>query len=549
MATEGENQKATKAENIVTRVTSLPLVSSAFDVWSSVYQYAKKTYPCVNTACNIVELVAAVAVGSARGGAQPLLPHLEPQIATVNDYACKGLDKLEEKLPILHQPTYQVFEDGVTLTKTVVSSTVQAAGEAKGRVTQKVTAAVGLTKDIVQDGITLTKSVVNSTVSTARNAASEAKGLVTHRAADVVKLGKETLNEGVDLTRSVVSTTVNAARQVQSSGALQEGVEMATLFRQAMASGVDNMLDKTEEMVDYYLPVSEEELAQLATEVHGVSQAALDQQQREQSYFVRLGSLSSKLRSRVYRHSLNRLHVVQEKTQDMLAQLQYVINLVEHFKSSAGSQFQEAQQKLSQILLKWTQIQPEEDQEGRKKENVPQQVEPMTLAMLRSLIQDLSPAYTWLMSTVEALPRSLRDRVEQIQSSFHQLYHAFSSAESFRDLPSGLLAQSQETIAQAREVLRTLAEHLVQITPLNWVVGPFRSQEGGSGTPQEESRTAKVKETGKEARASSEKVAAKRVKRMEKATEEDPRESTEAMGALKELLAGSERAPQEKNSE
>ncbi|XP_029141820.1 perilipin-3 [Protobothrops mucrosquamatus] len=502
MATEGENQTATKPENIVTRVTNLPLVSSAYDVWSSMYEYAKKTYPCVNTACNIVEMVAAVAVGSARGGARPLLPHLEPQIATMNDYACKGLDKLEKKLPILHQPTYQVFEDGVTLTKTVVSSTVQAAGEAKGRVTQKVTAAVSLTKDIVQDSITLTKSVVNSTVSTARSAASGAKGLMTHRAADVVKLGKQTLNEGVDLTRSVVSTTVNAARQMQSSGALQEGVEMATLFRQAVASGVDTMLDKTEQMVDYYLPVSEEELAQLATEVHGVSQAAIDQQQREQSYFVRLGSLSSKLRSRVYRHSLNRLHVVQENTQDMLAQLQHVINLVE----------------------------------------------PLTLAMLRSLIQDLSPAYTWLMSTVEVLPRNLRERVDQTQSNFQQLHRSFSSAESFRDLPSGLLTQSQEVISHAREVLHTLAEHLIQITPLNWIVGPFRSQEGGSGTPREESRTVQLKETGKEARAPSlEKVAAKRAKRMEKATEEDPGESTEAMGALKELLAGSEKAPQEKN--
>ncbi|ETE60020.1 Perilipin-2, partial [Ophiophagus hannah] len=230
--------------NIVTRVTNLPLVSSAYQVWSSVYQYAKTTYPCVNTACNIVEMVAAVAVG----------------IATVNEYACKGLDSLEKKLPILQQPTYQVFEDGVTLTKTMVSSTVQAAGEAKGRMTQRVNKAVDLTRDIVQDSIALTKSVVSSTVNTARNTASEAKGLMTHRAADVINLGKETMNDGVELTRSVVSNTVNAARQVQSAGALQEGVEMASLFRQAVASGVDTMLDKTEEMVDYYLPMSEEEL-------------------------------------------------------------------------------------------------------------------------------------------------------------------------------------------------------------------------------------------------------------------------------------------------
>uniref|UniRef100_A0A670YXD1 Perilipin n=1 Tax=Pseudonaja textilis TaxID=8673 RepID=A0A670YXD1_PSETE len=415
------NLEVLSLENIVTRITNLPLVSSAYDVWSSVYQYAKTTYPCVNTACNIVEMVAAVAVGSARGGAQPLLPHFEPQIATVNEYACKGLDRLEEKLPILQQPTYQfsisakeLFEDGVTLTKTVVSSTVQAAGEAKERMTQKVTKAVDLTRDIVQDSITLTKSV--------------------------------TMNEG-----------------------------MTSLFRQAVASGVDTMLDKTEEMVDYYLPMSGEELgksrAQLANQVQGVSPASVDEQRREQSYFVRLGSLSSKLRSRVYRHSLNRLHVVQENTQDLLGQLQYVINLVEHLKNSAGSQFQEAQQKLNQILLKWT------------------HVESATLAILRSLIQDLSPAYTWLMSKVEVLPRSLRERVDQTQSNFHHLHRSFSTAESFQDLPSGFLTQSQEMISQARDVLHMLAEHLIQITPLNWIVGPFRPQERGPGTSREESGT------------------------------------------------------------
>uniref|UniRef100_A0A8C5RDX8 Perilipin n=1 Tax=Laticauda laticaudata TaxID=8630 RepID=A0A8C5RDX8_LATLA len=421
-------------QNIVTRITNLPLVSSAYQVWSSMYQYAKTTYPCVNTACNIVEMVAAVAVGSARGGAQPLLPHLEPQIATVNEYACKGLDRLEKKLPILQQPTYQVRF------------------------------------------ITLTKSVVSSTVNTARNAASEAKGLMTHHAADMVNLGKETMNEGVDLTRSVLSNT--------------EGVEMASLFRQAMASGVDTMLDKTEEMVDYYLPMSGEELGKS----RGTTSfpAFVDEQRREQSYFLRLGSLSSKLRSRVYRHSLNRLHVVQENTQDLLGQLQSVINLVSRpwvQISQDTVQFKkEAQQKLNQILLKWTQIQSEEGQERRKKENSPEQVESATLAILRSLIQDLSPAYNWLMSTVEVLPRTLRERVDQTQSNLHHLHRSFSTAESFQDLPSGFLTQSQKMISQARDVLHMLAEHLIQITPLNWIVGPFRPQERGPGTSREEKK-------------------------------------------------------------
>ncbi|XP_007437514.1 perilipin-3 [Python bivittatus] len=546
MANEGETvYDASKAENVVTRVTNLPLISSAYSLCSSLYHHAKETYPCVNTACNIAELVAAVAMGGARGGAQPLLTHLEPQIATVNQYACKGLDKLEEKLPILHQPTYQVFEDGVTLTKAVVSSTVNAASGAKGIMTQRVAEAVDLTKDIVQDSIALTKLVVNSTVNTALNAANEAKELVTHRVADVVNLSKETVQDSIDLTRSMVSSTVNTAHQVQSSGPLQEGVEMASFFRQALASGVGAMLDKTEEMVDYYLPVPEEELAQLAMEVQGFTSASMEEQQKEQSYFVRLGSLSSKVRSRAYQHSLKRLHLIQENTQNMLSQLQLVINLVEHLKDSAGSQFQEAQQKLNQILLRWTQRQPEEDQDAR--EDSPQEVELATLAMLRAITQDLGPAYTRLISSVEALPSSLRERVDQARGNLYQLHSSFSSAGSFKDLPSGLLTQSRDKISQAREVLDMLADYLVQMTPLNWIVGPFRPQaaaQGGTGSPQEESKMGEPRKMGKDITISPPvRVSAKRVKRMEKAAEVDRKETTEPIEALKELLAGSDGAP------
>ncbi|ETE56813.1 hypothetical protein L345_17475, partial [Ophiophagus hannah] len=214
--------------------------------------------------------------------------------------------------------------------------------------------------------------------------------------------------------------------------------------------GADPSWDRREPLHTRFVPPA----AQLAKQVQGASPASVDEQHREQNYFVRLGSLSSKLRSRVYRHSLNRLHV-----------------------------------------------------------------ESATLAMLRSLIQDLSPAYTWLMSTVEVLPRSLRERVDQTQSNLHHLHRSFSTVESFQDLPSAFLIQSQEMISQARDVLHTLAEHLIQITPLNWIVGPFRPQEGGPGTSREDCGAGRLKETGKGVRASPSKVATKKMKRMENTTE------------------------------
>ncbi|KAJ6655683.1 hypothetical protein lerEdw1_004736 [Lerista edwardsae] len=484
MATDvkGDSHKAQETENVVTRVTNLPLVSSAYDMCSSLYNYAKETHPYITTACNIAEMVAAVAVGGAVGGAQPILNQLEPQIAAVNEYACQKLDKLEETLPFLQQPTHQVIEDGVTLTKTVVCSTVTTAMGAKDALTEKVTKAVDLTKDIIQDSVTLTKSVVNTAV----NSANEAKDLVSHRVTDVVNLGKETVQDSVDLTKSVVNTALEAAHGTKnvvtgevnkvvgkSRGAIQEGVEMTSFVRQMMASGVDAMLEKTEELVDHYLPITEEELVKLSMEVKDFGDASMKKQQQQQSYFIRLGSISHKVRHRAYLHSVNKLQLLKENTQSTLSQLQLVINLIEHVKQGTGQRFQEAQQKLQQLLLEWLRTDPRESQTTGG--DTQPEVESRTLAMLRVITEDLGPAYQQLVSTVQGLPSHIYERLNQVAHNASELHGSFSSASSFKDLSTSILTQCQEKIVQAHEALDSVMEYVTQNTPLNWVVGPFRA--------------------------------------------------------------------------
>lgn len=66
----------------------------------------------------------------------------------------------------------------------------------------------------------------------------------------------------------------------------------------------------------------------LATSVQGFGVASLEEQRRQRSYFVRLGSLSGRLRHRAYQHSLARLQGFRQSTQDTLARLQLAIKLV-----------------------------------------------------------------------------------------------------------------------------------------------------------------------------------------------------------------------------
>ncbi|GAB0200526.1 perilipin-3-like [Grus japonensis] len=622
-----EEQQQASAVN---RVTSLPLLNSAFNLVSSAYNYTKETHPYLSGVCNVAETVAAVAVGSVVGGAQPILNQLEPQIALVNEYACKGLDQLEENLPFLQQPadkvisdtkqlvstkvisamdaaceakeamadkvteavdltknvvgdsvkltrsvvtstvnsaveaaqgakdlvtnkvteavdlTKHMVEDSVELTKSAVASTivnaveaaqgakdlvtnkvteavdlskhivedsvgltksavastivnaVEAAQGAKDLMTNKVTEAVDLTKHIVEDSVGLTKSAVASTITAAVGAAQGAKDLVTNTVTEAVDLTKGAVQDGVEKTKSVVTSTVNTALDAaygtiatkintaleQSREAIQGGVEMtnsvvtnsiskAKAVSQAVAGGVESVLGISEDLVDHYLPITEEELGKLATSVKGFGMASVEEQKQQRSYFVRLGSLSNKVRRRAYQHSLNKLQRVKQSTQDTLSRLQLAIKLIESVKQEVGQKLLDGQEKLHQLWVDWSLTQPKGNQV--KTASQAEQVESRTLAMLHIITQQLQPVFENLKASIQGLPSNIQEAVYQATRNIHKLHSSFSSAMSFQDLSSTTLTQSQDCVTEARRSLDDLFEYVTQNTPLNWLVGPFRA--------------------------------------------------------------------------
>ncbi|NWZ89688.1 PLIN3 protein, partial [Nesospiza acunhae] len=399
----------------VNRVTSLPLLNSAFNLVSSAYNQTKESHPCLSGVCSVAETVAAVAVGSVVGGAQPILSQLEPQIALVNEYACKGLDQLEENLPFLQQPADKVISDTKQLVATKVTSAMDAACEAKEAVADKVTEAVDLTKNVVGDSVKLTRSVVTSTVSSAVEAA-----------------------------------------QVS----------------QAVAGGVESVLGMSEDLVDHYLPMTEEELGKLATTVQGVGVASVEEQKRQRSYFVRLGSLSGRVRHRAYQHSLAKLQGFRQRTQDPLSRLQLAIQLIESVKQEVGQKLLEGQQKLHQLWVDWSLTQPKGNQ---VRTACQAEVEPRTLAMLRIITQQLQPAYHRLKLSIHGLPSSIQEAVSRATRHIHKLHSSFSRAVSFQDLSRTTLARSWDRVAEAHRSLDVLFEYVTHNTPLNWIVGPFRA--------------------------------------------------------------------------
>ncbi|CAM5082870.1 unnamed protein product [Eretmochelys imbricata] len=286
------------------------------------------------------------------------------------------------------------------------------------------------------------------------------KELASSRLTDV----KETMIRMVDMTKEAVQDGMRTTKSMVTD-------HMSTVVESRMGqlaiSGMEAVLEKSEELLDHYLPMTDDELAELAEPVEG-AEVSSAQPQEHRSYFVRLGSLSTKLRQRAYRYSLDKMRRTSQNIREALSQLHQTMGLIEYIKQ--GVKLQEVQEKFHHIWLSWNREQPKGSE---IKDLAKPEMESETLAMSRSIIQQLQDACQMLVSSIQGLPTTFQDKVQQVYHNMEELHDSFSTAHSFQDLSSSLLTQSQEMVTKAQEYMDELMAYMMENTPLSWIVGPF----------------------------------------------------------------------------
>ncbi|XP_058997988.1 perilipin-2 isoform X1 [Mustela lutreola] len=395
--------------NVVTRVVNLPLVSSTYDLVSSAYISTKDQYPCLKSVCEMAEKGVKTITSVAVTSALPLLQKLEPQIAVANTYACKGLDRIEEKLPILNQPTNQV-----------VASARGAVTGAKDAVTTTVTGA----KDSMASTVT---AVIDKT-----------KGAVTG---------------SVEKTKSVVSGSINTV--------------LGSRMMHLVNNGVENALTKSELLVDQYLPLTEKELEEEAKKVEGFDKV------QKPSYYVRLGSLSTKLRSRAYQQALSRVQEAKQKSQETISQLHSTVNLIEFARKNVHNANQKIQGAQDKFYLSWVEWKRSIGYDDTDESHCAEHIESRTLAIARSLTQQLQTTCHTLLSSVQGLPQNIQDQASHLGIMAGDIYSGFRSAASFKEVSDSLLTSSKGQLQKMKESLDDVMDYLVNNTPLNWLVFDF----------------------------------------------------------------------------
>ncbi|KAM9138964.1 perilipin-3-like [Pangshura tecta] len=416
-------------QNLVSRVASLALVSAAYDMVSTTYTSFKETHPVIRSICDVAETGVRTITSATVSGAQPVLDQQEPPELLVSTASDSACESLDQLEEKL--PVIQQPGD-------------QVASDAK-----ELVATLTAAKDAICSMDTGVKDAVTS----------------------MVGVAKGTVQESMEVTKPAVTSSMRTV--------------LGSSTGQMIMSSVDLL---SESLVDHYLPITDEELAKLA-----VSLESEEAPTEQQSYYVRLGSLSSTLRQRAYQHALGNMRQARQRTLEALSQLQQTIDLMEHAKQAVDQKAHDGQEKLQQMWLEWHKGQPgfSDDDNGSPQ---PEEMVSQGLATSHNLILQVQATCHSLLPNIKGLPASLQDKVQQAYENMGELQISFSNVQSFQELSEAILTQTREKVTKAQESLDELLEYVVQNAPLTWIVGPFAP--AGDSTEKAEVPSAAEKAEG-----------------------------------------------------
>ncbi|KAG9468537.1 hypothetical protein GDO78_022534 [Eleutherodactylus coqui] len=183
----------------------------------------------------------------------------------------------------------------------------------------------------------------------------------------------------------------------------------------------------------------------------------------QDSFYVRLGSLSTKARRRTY---------------------QQAVEYTRKNMNDAGEKIQNAQEKIYNKWLEWSKG------TGQDAGGDPESTEDMesrTLAIARNLSHQLKTTCVSLVTSVQGLPQSLQKKAQDVSAMAAEVYQTFHAASSFREMSASLLTSTKEQLTNMKGSLEEVLDVLVNNSPLNWLVGSFNPQLAGSQEGEQES--------------------------------------------------------------
>lgn len=284
-----------------------------------------------------------------------------------------------------------------------------------------------------------------------------AKDVVTGTVSGAKDTVSDTLTSVVEKTRGVVQDGVEKTRTVVT-GSVSTVLESRVV--RLVSSGVDTALSTSESLVEQYLPLMEEELELEAKSVKGLDK-------RELSCYVRLGSLSNKLRKRAYTRAVAKIRDGKQRSMDFISQLNSTVDMIEYGRKNISGTNQIVNDKLNSLVA-W-----KSKRSNQEISHEAEVIESHTLTLARTLTQQLQTTCLVLVSSLQGLPNHIQQETLSLSRSASHVYANFSAATVLGELPDSVLSSSRVQLNKITSSLDNVMDYLVNNTPLNWLVGPF----------------------------------------------------------------------------
>ncbi|XP_038625878.1 perilipin-2-like [Tachyglossus aculeatus] len=243
---------------------------------------------------------------------------------------------------------------------------------------------------------------------------------------------------------------------------------------------------KLEFLVYQDLPITEDELEK-AKLVEGS-----DAQGQKPSYYVRLGSLSSKMRARSYYQALGRVENVKCKSQEIISKLHSTVSLIEFSRENKDNTSEKTQDKLYNSWMDWKKCIGQSDSDELP---CAEHIESRAVAVARDLTQQLQINCRMLIASIQGLPQNVQDQASHVGAMAGDVGAIFHPASSFKEVSARHLTLTKGQLQKMKDAIDEVMDYLSTNTPLSWLVGPFYThlvESGKSGSPSEEKNSSQA---------------------------------------------------------
>jgi len=301
----------------------------------------------------------------------------------------------------------------------------------------------GLSKaeQIVQYGVDTAKPVVHKLekqLSFADNIACQGLDKLEEKVPAIKKSPDELKTVGWEKIEEIKGYGNSKVEDLKAYGYERVNQALHSPYANAVLKSVDSAMDMTEHAVDHYLPASGDEPGD-------------DEGLGDKNVVQRMGSLSEKMRLRMYKQAGAQLQALQKRSEEAIDRMKRSVELIAHARTiESGRQAIATGAESVQTRAKWLWDELNKEQEEGEQ---PQTIDQQLLNMARKATHEVVNRYNQLGDVQHLLSESAQQSLVASQSYAKDVYQQLTNAKSLKDVSDVALKQFSSAIEVMQQAL------------------------------------------------------------------------------------------------